>query len=201
MPSFNFLLNVIEIKTRWTTKNYNSSYCHTFWFSAQSWTMSWTARTTDILNIISPLCNFDQFWNFDIFYLCKYSVLPTSGAMTTCPGFPGYCSESFPGQTCVVVCSKGRNNVPLCQVNNVKIEGYVNLENYYINDTKFGEPSLVFALNTVRLLIGMPEMRPFYLSISNNSDGFKSVDCLLRDFFAWLDKAGELGSKALISIL
>jgi len=33
----------------------------------------------------------------------------------TCPGFPGYCSESFPGQTCVVVCSKGRNNVPLCQ--------------------------------------------------------------------------------------
>jgi len=33
----------------------------------------------------------------------------------TCPGFPGYCSESFPGQTCVVVCAKGRNNVPLCQ--------------------------------------------------------------------------------------
>eukprot|EP00096_Caligus_rogercresseyi_P008503 TRINITY_DN2741_c0_g1_i4.p1 TRINITY_DN2741_c0_g1~~TRINITY_DN2741_c0_g1_i4.p1 ORF type:complete len:388 (+),score=78.25 TRINITY_DN2741_c0_g1_i4:97-1260(+) len=33
----------------------------------------------------------------------------------TCPGFPGYCSESFPGQTCVVVCSRGRNNVPLCQ--------------------------------------------------------------------------------------
>lgn len=34
---------------------------------------------------------------------------------TTCPGFPGYCSESFPGQTCVVVCSRGRPNVPLCQ--------------------------------------------------------------------------------------
>lgn len=33
----------------------------------------------------------------------------------TCKGFPGYCSESFPGQTCVVVCSKGRPNVPLCQ--------------------------------------------------------------------------------------
>ena len=34
----------------------------------------------------------------------------------TCPGFPGYCSESFVGQTCVVVCSRGRPNVPLCQV-------------------------------------------------------------------------------------
>merc|ERR1712141_645063 len=34
---------------------------------------------------------------------------------TTCPGFPGYCSESFPGHTCVVVCSRGRPNVPLCQ--------------------------------------------------------------------------------------
>jgi len=33
----------------------------------------------------------------------------------TCPGFPGYCSESFVGNTCVVVCAKGRPNVPLCQ--------------------------------------------------------------------------------------
>ena len=32
------------------------------------------------------------------------------------PGFPGYCSESFPGQSCNVVCDFGRNNVPLCQV-------------------------------------------------------------------------------------
>ena len=37
----------------------------------------------------------------------------------TCKGFPGYCSESFPGQTCVVVCSKGRPNVPLCQVSSI----------------------------------------------------------------------------------
>ena len=37
-------------------------------------------------------------------------------ALLTCPGFPGYCSESFPGQTCNVVCDFGRNNVPLCQV-------------------------------------------------------------------------------------
>ena len=29
---------------------------------------------------------------------------------------PGYCSESFPGQSCNVVCEFGRNNVPLCQV-------------------------------------------------------------------------------------
>merc|ERR1712025_1325209 len=27
----------------------------------------------------------------------------------------GYCSESFPGQSCNVVCDFGRNNVPLCQ--------------------------------------------------------------------------------------
>ena len=97
--------------------------------------MQRTKLNHELDRIISPLCNFDQFWNFDIFYLCKYSVLPTSGAMTTCPGFPGYCSESFPGQTCVVVCSKGRNNVPLCQVNNMKIEGYVKLENYYMNNS------------------------------------------------------------------
>jgi len=36
-------------------------------------------------------------------------------SQNTCPGFPGYCSESFPGQTCIVVCSRGRPNVPLCQ--------------------------------------------------------------------------------------
>ena len=33
----------------------------------------------------------------------------------TCPGFPGYCSESYPGDTCLVVCAFGRNNVPECQ--------------------------------------------------------------------------------------
>jgi len=38
-----------------------------------------------------------------------------SSALTTCPGFPGYCSEAFPGSFCNVVCSRGRNNVPLCQ--------------------------------------------------------------------------------------
>jgi len=38
-----------------------------------------------------------------------------NSAAGTCPGFPGYCSESFPGQSCVVVCSRGRPNVPLCQ--------------------------------------------------------------------------------------
>ena len=34
----------------------------------------------------------------------------------TCPGFPGYCSESYVGDTCTVVCARGRNNVPQCQV-------------------------------------------------------------------------------------
>ena len=34
----------------------------------------------------------------------------------TCPGFAGYCSESYPGDTCLVVCAFGRNNVPVCQV-------------------------------------------------------------------------------------
>jgi len=43
------------------------------------------------------------------------SLLPSSLGLITCPGFPGYCSESFPGQSCNVVCSFGRNNVPLCQ--------------------------------------------------------------------------------------
>merc|ERR1711962_701939 len=38
-----------------------------------------------------------------------------SRGLTTCPGFPGFCSESFPGQSCLVVCDAGRNNVPLCQ--------------------------------------------------------------------------------------
>ena len=33
----------------------------------------------------------------------------------TCPGFPGYCSETYVGDTCTVVCSRGRNNVPQCQ--------------------------------------------------------------------------------------
>ena len=36
-------------------------------------------------------------------------------SLTTCPGFPGFCSESFPGHSCNVVCDFGRNNVPLCQ--------------------------------------------------------------------------------------
>jgi len=42
-------------------------------------------------------------------------ALISSASSLTCPGFPGFCSESFPGQTCQVVCSTGRNNVPLCQ--------------------------------------------------------------------------------------
>jgi len=43
------------------------------------------------------------------------SIFCATASAVTCPGFPGYCSESFPGQTCNVVCSFGRNNVPLCQ--------------------------------------------------------------------------------------
>ena len=35
--------------------------------------------------------------------------------LITCPGFPGYCSESYVGDTCTVVCDRGRNNVPQCQ--------------------------------------------------------------------------------------
>lgn len=37
------------------------------------------------------------------------------GWAITCPGFPGYCSENFPGNFCNVVCDRGRANVPLCQ--------------------------------------------------------------------------------------
>jgi len=38
-----------------------------------------------------------------------------SRQLVTCPGFPGYCSESYVGDTCTVVCARGRNNVPQCQ--------------------------------------------------------------------------------------
>ena len=37
--------------------------------------------------------------------------------LVTCPGYAGYCTESYPGDTCLVVCAFGRNNVPECQVN------------------------------------------------------------------------------------
>jgi len=46
--------------------------------------------------------------------LASMAISLTTG-LTTCPGFPGFCSESFPGQSCNVVCDFGRNNVPLCQ--------------------------------------------------------------------------------------
>merc|ERR1712106_682649 len=42
-------------------------------------------------------------------------LVSVANSLTTCPGFPGYCSESFPGNSCNVVCDFGRNNVPLCQ--------------------------------------------------------------------------------------
>ena len=35
--------------------------------------------------------------------------------LRTCPGFPGYCSEAYPGGVCTVVCAFGRPNVPECQ--------------------------------------------------------------------------------------
>jgi len=38
-----------------------------------------------------------------------------SSAIVTCPGYPGYCSESYVGDTCLVVCARGRSNVPVCQ--------------------------------------------------------------------------------------
>ena len=49
-------------------------------------------------------------------FLILASMLRSGLSLVTCPGFPGYCSESFPGQSCNVVCDFGRNNVPLCQV-------------------------------------------------------------------------------------
>merc|ERR1712038_374181 len=50
-----------------------------------------------------------------ISFLVSSSLVYATQALLTCPGFPGYCSESFPGQSCNVVCDFGRNNVPLCQ--------------------------------------------------------------------------------------
>merc|ERR1712154_92889 len=52
---------------------------------------------------------------YSISFLLSSSLLSATQALLTCPGFPGYCSESFPGQSCNVVCDFGRNNVPLCQ--------------------------------------------------------------------------------------
>jgi len=53
---------------------------------------------------------------FEIVVVAAAAVLGRAGAqLVTCPGFAGYCSESYPGDTCTVVCAFGRNNVPLCQ--------------------------------------------------------------------------------------
>jgi len=49
------------------------------------------------------------------FFVSLITFFPFVYSITTCPGFPGYCSESFPGTECNVVCDVGRNNVPLCQ--------------------------------------------------------------------------------------
>ena len=36
--------------------------------------------------------------------MIKFALQAASAsALTTCPGFPGYCSESFPGQSCQVI--------------------------------------------------------------------------------------------------
>jgi len=47
--------------------------------------------------------------------LLVLTIVSSAASITTCPGFPGFCSESFPGTECNVVCDFGRNNVPLCQ--------------------------------------------------------------------------------------
>ena len=54
-----------------------------------------------------------------LLFLMMTLLVSPSTSITTCPGFPGYCSESFPGTECNVVCDVGRNNVPLCQVGTV----------------------------------------------------------------------------------
>jgi len=58
-----------------------------------------------------------QFQLSTMHHLLLFSLLliPQVLGITTCPGFPGYCSESFPGSSCDVVCDVGRPNVPLCQ--------------------------------------------------------------------------------------
>ena len=50
--------------------------------------------------------------------------------LVTCPGFPGYCSESYVGDTCTVVCARGRNNVPQCQVVMSRITEFCRNENF-----------------------------------------------------------------------
>merc|ERR1719206_104435 len=53
--------------------------------------------------------------NHQLLLLLSLLLPLTAHTLQTCPGIPGFCSESFPGQTCNVVCDFGRNNVPLCQ--------------------------------------------------------------------------------------
>eukprot|EP00092_Neocalanus_flemingeri_P024516 GFUD01026588.1.p1 GENE.GFUD01026588.1~~GFUD01026588.1.p1 ORF type:complete len:298 (+),score=74.52 GFUD01026588.1:39-932(+) len=48
-------------------------------------------------------------------YEYEYEYDSDGPVAVTCPGFPGYCSESYVGDTCTVVCARGRNNVPQCQ--------------------------------------------------------------------------------------
>ena len=70
-------------------------------------------------------------------YFIVYVIVFSRVNAITCPGFPGYCSESFVGQTCVVVCSAGRPNVPLCQVSWI----YITLVKHliYANEEKLKE--------------------------------------------------------------
>ena len=56
----------------------------------------------------------------NLFFLSAIHILEKR-QLVTCPGFPGYCSEAYPGGVCTVVCAFGRPNVPECQVSSKNI--------------------------------------------------------------------------------
>ena len=65
------------------------------------------------------LSHFFSVWTYLLYILYFFSAIHLDREkrqLVTCPGFPGYCSESYPGGVCTVVCAFGRPNVPECQV-------------------------------------------------------------------------------------
>ena len=52
---------------------------------------------------------------FLLLFFSGDSLSRHSRQLVTCPAFAGFCSESYPGDICTVVCAYGRPNVPECQ--------------------------------------------------------------------------------------
>ena len=88
---------------------------HIYYLAASLPTSAWPWRTWSAS--CSPLpCSprHRHCWHVQDFQ--ALNLVNNVETILTTASSPGYCSESFPGQSCNVVCDFGRNNVPLCQV-------------------------------------------------------------------------------------